>query len=105
MLDVCQVAVAGKRGRMFTGTLDLIRQCKLIVSLLCYNSTKIDRPRLTLLVGLHAVLCKPNQDPAQLRLSLDQTAPPLLRQFSDDFSLIFRSVFSVQSIWIQKMSL
>jgi hypothetical protein len=51
-----------------------------------YNSTKNDRPRLPLLVGPHAALCKPNQGPAQLRLSLDQAAPPRLRQLPDELS-------------------
>jgi hypothetical protein len=35
-----------------------------------YNPTKTDRPKHPLLVHTIATLCKPNQDPAQLRLSL-----------------------------------
>jgi Transposase IS4 len=57
-----------------------------------YNSTKTDRPRLTLLVGPHAALCKPTQGPAQLRLSRDQAAPSRLRQLPDELSLTSRSL-------------
>ena len=51
-----------------------------------YNSTKTDRPRLTLLVGPHAALYNRNQGLAQLRLSLDQAAPPRFRQLPDELS-------------------
>jgi Integrase core domain len=54
-----------------------------------YNSTKTDRPRLRFLVDPHAALCKPNQGPAQLRLSLDQAAPALLRQLRDKLSRVY----------------
>jgi hypothetical protein len=73
--------------------------CKLarqVNQFLGYNSSKTDRPRLTLLVGPHAALCKPNQGPAQLRLSLEQAASPLLRQLPSELSPTSRSLFSAR---------
>jgi hypothetical protein len=76
------------------------------------NSTKTDRPWRPLLVGPHAALCKPTQGPAQLRLNLDQAAPPQLRQplgmLSHTRSLPSTRPYSlappVQLIWTQKAS-
>jgi hypothetical protein len=51
-----------------------------------YNSTKTDRPSLPFLVGPHAALCKPDQDLAQLPLSLYQAAPPRLSRRPDELS-------------------
>ena len=45
-----------------------------------YNSTKTDRPRLALLVGPHAALCKPDQGlaaPPQLPDELSSTDRPV----------------------------
>lgn len=43
-----------------------------------YGPTKTDRPKHPLLVHAIATLCKPNQDPAQLRLSLIAIAQVLI---------------------------
>jgi hypothetical protein len=77
---------------------------KYSIQKMCYNSTKTDRPRLPLLVGPHAALCKPNQGAAQLRLSLNHAAPPRLRQLPDELSPPPRSLSSARKRALEIMS-